>query len=256
MRTFTLTALAIAMFAVGASAQHVIDVTDFEFVDSVSGTNVTTIELGETIEFNWVSGFHLMQDGEMPGAPGAGGLFSFPIDPANTSFLFTPTEVGCLDYFCFPHFFLNMVGVINVEPAVLPGSGEDYDLTIEVNGVEGLIATPGDLVTMQFGSPLGTFNGGEAVLIAQVYANNTTGPGSPGGFPEAHVNTFGAFVIFGDTLSPFGTPYLIQPGGYTLSTGVPPSFVGFTARIQAFALTGLANNTFFATSDAKDIFVK
>ncbi len=249
-------ALAISIFAVGASAQHIVDVQDFQFVDSVSGTSDTTITLGETIEFTWVSGFHLLEDGTAPGTPGAASLFSDPVDPANILFSFTPTEAGCFPYYCFPHFAFNMVGTITVVPAVLAGSGEDLTLNIQVNGVDGLIASPGDLVTMHFESPLGTFDNEPVILVAQIYANGTAGPGSPGGFPEAHVNTFGAFLIFGGDLSPFGTPFVMLPGGYTLATGAPPSFVGFIARIQAFSLSGLANNTFFATSDAMDILVK
>lgn len=237
-----------------AAQTHVVTTQNFSFVDSVSGNSDTVITLGETIEWVWNNGAHLISDGNGPEDPQFGARFTLPSDMMNPSVTFTPTSTGTFAYFCHPHTCCGMFGTITVLPPPLPGSGEDFVLSVTVNGSDVLLAQPGDQVSIAFSSPLGTFDLSVPVLVGQIYANFGTGPASPGGFPYVHVNTFGGFIAFNDS-GPFG-PVLLPPGGYVLLTSPPPFFSGFTVRLQALALSGLANDGIFAVSDALDVVVE
>ncbi len=135
-----------------------------------------------------------------------------------------------------------------------PGSGEDLELTIGVNGTPTgdpfKTALPGDLITMHFTSPGGTFDGWGAVLIGQLYATGGPGPFAIPGFPEVQVDTSGAIVILdGNGPSPFG-PIVYNPAGITIPFLYPGGLSGMTGIAQAFCVTPIAANGLFATSDA------
>ena len=87
--------LAVLAMAVGvAPAQHTVTAVTVSFVDSVSGTNVTNITLGTTIQWIFVSGsFHTVTSGTGSGDPNMGALFNGNIAAAGPfTFNYTPTE--------------------------------------------------------------------------------------------------------------------------------------------------------------------
>jgi plastocyanin len=88
-----------------------------------------TIQVGDTVQWNWTLGFHDVTQGT-DGTIDGNEMFSAPLDGGNPmfSFTFTPAVVaanpmpgGVYDYFCSIHFFAGMTGTITV--AADPGTG-------------------------------------------------------------------------------------------------------------------------------------
>lgn len=104
---------------------HIVNVPCCNFVDSVSGTNVTTVPVGTTVQ--WVlSGVitHTMTSGTGPTDPASGVLFNGTVDTTTTTFSFTFTTPGTIPYYCIPHFNFGMTGTVNVTvPASATPSG-------------------------------------------------------------------------------------------------------------------------------------
>ncbi|MEZ6196930.1 MAG: plastocyanin/azurin family copper-binding protein [Planctomycetota bacterium] len=240
---------------------HVVDVTGFSFIDTVSGTNVTTVTCGETIEWLLLDTFaHLVLDGASPRTrrPARDSTSRFDTFGGGTSHTWVADEVGTFPYYCAPHFGFGMVGTIVVLPApnVLAGSGEDFTLDVLVDGVTACggtdSASVGSVVACHFESPAGTFNGYPPILAAELFPTGMGGPGSPVGFPYIHV-TLNAYILFnGLQAAPFGAAVL-APGGYNLFGVVSPNLVGSTLRLQALVLAGIANDGIFAFSDSYDL---
>jgi plastocyanin len=83
------------------------------FVDQSSGSSITTIQVGDTVRWNWVSGFHsttsgtcsgsnCQRDGKWDSGEGSGKAFSFRF-----------TQAGTYNYFCTVH-GAAMTGVVQV----------------------------------------------------------------------------------------------------------------------------------------------
>ncbi len=140
-----------------------------------------------------------------------------------------------------------------------PGSGEDILLETGVNGVPDSTpvktAMPGDSIQVAVSSPGGALSNTPPVLIGQLYPTGTAGPASPMGFPEVHVDPAQALLILDGTApTPFGSIVLPPAGSaLTLTFAYPGGLNGFTARVQAFAVTPTAANGFFAASAALEI---
>jgi glucose/arabinose dehydrogenase/plastocyanin len=93
-------------------------VEDFRFdADDNNTTQVDTVTInaGDTIRWNWRVGIHTVTSGEGFLAQGAGDLFDVPSNSLNQTFSFTFNEAGVFPYFCRPHEFFNMKGIINVQ---------------------------------------------------------------------------------------------------------------------------------------------
>jgi plastocyanin len=94
----------------GVSSEQVavaqVNVGDFYFdADNNPSTVVDTvhIHLGDTVTWNWVTGFHTVTSGTDSGDPNAGLMFDQPLDNAHTSFSFQFNTPGYFPYFCFVH---------------------------------------------------------------------------------------------------------------------------------------------------------
>jgi plastocyanin len=95
------------------------------FTDSVSGTIITTITVGTTVEWDWVQGggLHTVTSGNCPnGFCSPDGQFGFvsPFEQWPYRYTFTFNNVATYNYYCFNHQAM-MQGAINVLPA--QGSG-------------------------------------------------------------------------------------------------------------------------------------
>lgn len=114
---------------VGADAGEVeggpavtITVGDFIFETGAPGQiDTARIVVGESVMWQWVSGFHTITSGMNSGDPNAGLLFDQPSDSFNPQFTFTFNNAGVFPYFCAFHEFQNMFGYVEVtEPASVP----------------------------------------------------------------------------------------------------------------------------------------
>jgi predicted carbohydrate-binding protein with CBM5 and CBM33 domain len=122
-----------------------------------------------------------------------------------------------------------------------PGSGEDFDLRTGINGAATLgpdlkTATLGDVITVAFESPLGSYDGTLPVLVTTVA---TTGASFPAvtGYPEVHVDVSNVTVLFDGALS----LVVLPPGGLSFNYTVFAGLAGSSATVQAIALAPSAN---------------
>ena len=149
------------------------------------------------------------------------------------------------------------VGADEFPSQQFPGSAEDLDIYVKVNG-EGdplasqALAALGDLVHVLVRTPGGTFAGTSFLLAGEV---GPTGyqPYVDPFFPYVHLYPTQAFILAGDTYGgPFAVPGL-PPQGMNLYYQIPAGLAGYTVRLQGFAVTTLAANGIFACSNARDV---
>ncbi len=91
------------------------------FTDSVSGTIITTITVGTTVEWDWVQGggLHTVTSGNCPnGFCSPDGQFGFvsPFEQWPYTYTFTFNNVATYNYYCVNHGAM-MQGAVNVLPA-------------------------------------------------------------------------------------------------------------------------------------------
>lgn len=103
--------------ALGASAPalavtHIVQQSGFAF-----SPDLITINVGDTVTWQWGSLSHTVTSGTGAADPQAGSLFDAPLNSFNPSFSHTFTTAGAFDYFCRPHELMGMVGVVIVQTA-------------------------------------------------------------------------------------------------------------------------------------------
>jgi plastocyanin len=93
-------------------------VEDFDFDENHDGsaTQIDTARIfqGQTILFKWRNGTHTITSGTGSGDPNAGKLFNVPSDINHTVFSFQFDSIGVFPFFCQPHQFDDMRGVVVV----------------------------------------------------------------------------------------------------------------------------------------------
>ncbi len=103
-------ATSILVFGVGAfpasATLHVVDQVGLTF-----DPPAITIDVGDTVEWHWSSGFHTVTEGT-PCTPSGG--FDELLTSSNPIVSVTFNTPGVIDYFCIPHCFDEMTGVITV----------------------------------------------------------------------------------------------------------------------------------------------
>jgi hypothetical protein len=143
---------------------------------------------------------------------------------------------------------------------LLSGSGEDFVMTSTINGggnptAGSKLVQGGDVTSIRFWSPLGTFDNMPPLLVAQVTAFGAPVPPSPIGFPYVHVNAFGSVIIYNSGLSPLG-PAILPPGGITVDFVVPGFLAYNFVRVQAIIGSPMAANNIFAASDCHELEIQ
>ena len=103
----------------GTLAAATFTVVNFRFdLDNNASTQVDTakIQVGQSVLWQWVQGFHTVTSGTTAGDPQAGFLFDQPSDNAHTQFTFTFNTAGTFPFFCRIHDPF-MAGVVVVKSA-------------------------------------------------------------------------------------------------------------------------------------------
>ena len=140
-----------------------------------------------------------------------------------------------------------------------PGTLEDLAMSIGVNGAA-LTGGPGndiksvdagDVITVNYLSTGSTFAGALPILVVQTFT-----PGNPpvGQLPGLWVNTSGGVVLFngGDQALGFQTPITPIVGNFHTYL-LPSGLAGNSVMMQALAVSGVANNGFFAAASAQEL---
>jgi plastocyanin len=118
------------------AAEHIVHVGrgGMAFVDDASGTNVTTINAGDTVTWVWEGDMnHGVTAGSCTGGGGGGyggyggggdcvpsGTWQSPVQAPGTTYSHTFSAEGTISYFCAVH-LNSMTGKVLVQPAVATG---------------------------------------------------------------------------------------------------------------------------------------
>jgi len=92
-----------------AQTTHIVNQSSLSF-----SPNDLTINVGDTVRWVRSGGSHTVTNGTGASDPSVGNLFDAPLNSSNTTFEFTFNSAGDVDYFCRPHEFANMKGVVRV----------------------------------------------------------------------------------------------------------------------------------------------
>jgi len=122
------------------------------FVDQASGNSTTVINVGDTVQWNWVSGTHSTTSGTCSSGCSPDGTWDSTILSAPSgTFSFTFNNVGSFPYYCRVH-LSSMTGKVIVNPVVTntndSGAGSLRQAILDLN------ADP-DLTTITFNIPGG-----------------------------------------------------------------------------------------------------
>lgn len=80
------------------------------FRDTYSGTNITVIDQGDSVRWEWRTGFHTTTSYDE--------LWNAEISSSNRTFTYQFNNIGTYSYYCIPHEIMGMVGEVRVR---LPG---------------------------------------------------------------------------------------------------------------------------------------
>lgn len=135
--------LTVAMVCVGLTAAHGatrhvnVGQGGLNFVDTSSGNSTTTINVGDTVQWDWVGGGHSTTSGTCGGSScSQDGIWNSGV-MSGGSFSHTFNTAGTFHYFCLPHGTLGMTGTVIVNAPPPP------DFTIAVsNSNSGTVAGP------------------------------------------------------------------------------------------------------------------
>jgi plastocyanin len=104
-----------------------VSVQDFSF----SPATLPDVRLGDTIQWNWVSGSHTTTSTSVPSGAAT---WDHAITSASTSFKYVPAVAGAYTYKCTPHFSMGMVGAFTVSPGLgIQSNAGAPDITISPN---------------------------------------------------------------------------------------------------------------------------
>ncbi|MEE9392672.1 MAG: VCBS repeat-containing protein [Planctomycetota bacterium] len=138
----------------------------------------------------------------------------------------------------------------NLPAAPYPGTGDDLAIGTGLNTPPVIpqaahIYKPqiGEIVETRMISPMGTFNGIQALLVFQLFF---PGFSPPGALPGLHLNQFGSgpLVILNLPLAAAGNPFFFT---------TPASIGGMRFMSQALVFTPIANNGSYAASNGHEV---
>ncbi|MEO7725210.1 MAG: plastocyanin/azurin family copper-binding protein [Chthoniobacterales bacterium] len=126
-RYLSLTILGVASaliftFASVSTATAETVVVDVGGTSDVFTPDSVDINVGDTVMWVWQSDGHSVRQGDTFNAPNP--LFDSTVHDQPFTFSYTFTEPGTVNYYCLPHYFMGMVGTVNVaaippKPALL-----------------------------------------------------------------------------------------------------------------------------------------
>ena len=101
-----------------AEANATVTVFNFDYRDADSGTQVSTVNAGNSVTFIWTSGTHSVTHGVQPvadgvvGSPVAGDFNSGLRDTPTSAFVVTFPDTGVFNYYCTVHTAMRGVVVV------------------------------------------------------------------------------------------------------------------------------------------------
>lgn len=187
------------------------------FLDVSSNTSnpaVTTINVGDTVQWDWVNGTHTTTSGSCPGGGcSPDGLWDNPISQQSPSFSRTFNSPGTFTYYCTPHLSSMQGTVIVVNPA---------DFTVSVSNSSGGIVGGPIFPSQQtvFDGNLVASNGFNSVVSLSCQPGATALPSPCTPAPVSGVPNF-SFTITAGAATPGHYSFSAQGAGGTLTHSFP-----------------------------------
>ncbi|HTR96965.1 MAG TPA: plastocyanin/azurin family copper-binding protein [Candidatus Acidoferrales bacterium] len=103
-------------------------VVNYKFdADHNLSTPIDTVHIqpGQSVLFQWSVGSHTTTSGT-PGDDDAGSLWNFAINSTHPQVVITLSNPGTYPFFCQPHSFLGMLGVIIVDDSATPSKNASW----------------------------------------------------------------------------------------------------------------------------------
>ena len=97
-------------FVANAQGTHVIEATNYTF----SPENLTGVEVGDTIRWQWIEGSHTTTSTNIPAGSES---WDSPLTTSNTEYVYVVEVAGNYEYICLPHQALGMTGSFVVNQA-------------------------------------------------------------------------------------------------------------------------------------------
>ncbi len=85
--------------------------------NAATAVDTARIMMGQSVQWNWVNGYHTVTSGVDGNDVNAGMLFDQPLDPYDLSFAYTFNNPGTYPFFCRNHWTVGMKGVVVVAGA-------------------------------------------------------------------------------------------------------------------------------------------
>lgn len=104
---FTATAV-LGLSTAALATVHTINATGMVFSPST-----LTIQMGDTVQWMWVDGFHTTTSTSIPVGAVA---WDEPLGANNTTYMYIPTVLGTYNFKCIPHESMGMLGSFTVTP--------------------------------------------------------------------------------------------------------------------------------------------
>ena len=100
------------LIPIRARADQTVQVTDFAFIPPS-----ITVNVGETVTWQWIKGFHTTTNGIDENDPNAGTLWDAQLFSGKKTASYQFNQAGLFPYFCRFHTILGMFGSVTVNPA-------------------------------------------------------------------------------------------------------------------------------------------
>jgi plastocyanin len=228
----------------GNGTVHIVNVGEggTNFVDSVSGTSTSTIQVGDTIRWVWVAGEHSSTSGPCPPCTGDGTWDSGIQD--NGTFEHTFDTAGNFPYFCIPH-DIDMLGTVVVNNSAA-AAGSCYQVTVSAPATRPVQHWDAQLQeTLSVGQPkTWPLHIGQSFpdvplnafypFIETLFHNNVTGGCAGGGYCPTNPVTRAQMAVF-LLKSKFGSAHIPPPCTGTVFTDVPCTGGAFDPWIEELA---------------------
>ena len=216
------------------SQTHNVGVACCQFTDSVSGTSVTTISAGTTVQWNFSGSVpHTVTNGTGAADPVAGTVFDVPLSGSNPTFAHTFNAPGTFPYFCRPHETFGMTGTVIVTvPASVVSVGAGCAGSSGVTLLAGTNGLP-QLGNASFAITLaGGPANGQALMFLAATTSPTPIPLTP--ICSLHLDLTSLLFFMGIGLSPIGPFPLDGSGALTLPLplGSSPGLMGAAIALQ------------------------
>jgi plastocyanin len=130
-KLFFTAAAVIGVSTTALATIHTIHATGMMF-----SPNTLTIQLGDTVQWMWMDGFHTTTSTSVPAGAVA---WDEPLDANHTTYTYIPSVIGTYDFKCIPHESMGMLGSFTVTPPLGVKNISDINASVNPNPAKDVV---------------------------------------------------------------------------------------------------------------------